>query len=102
VEFGKGQAPEVVEQFIKREVWEWTVWGIVWVLAFLVWFQMKNWAANRWKEGKGDEPVIFALIVGWIGMVTSVGGFITCIQAIVSIRIAPKVLVLEKLGELLR
>jgi len=102
VEFGKGQAPEVVEQFIKREIWEWGMWGVVWVLVLLLGLRMRSWATKYLKEGDDDEPVVFAMIFGWAAILCGIGGTIKSVTSMVSSWIAPKVLVLEKLGELLK
>lgn len=109
VQYGKEQVPSVVSQYIRRELWEWSAYGVLWlILAIVCWkLQKSSWKAAHdeespmWDEDELELTSI-GFVLGWLGCgVFSIGVFV-CIFNLVSVWIAPKVFVLEKLSAILK
>lgn len=103
IEFGKEQMPSVVEQMIRKEIWQCSIIITVSVLLALASIKLARWGWNSGTDEDtevNEELAMVAVIFGWIGTLTAV---VLCIIHTISlgnVLIAPKVFILETLSRM--
>jgi len=101
VEVGKEQVPLVITQYIHKEIWEWSfllgLWIVIGVSGWLLWSACwKN--KDEWDVELGMAGLLIGICMHTMGTI----GVLVAIESLVSIWIAPKVFILEKLSYLLK